>query len=258
MQQRPALKQPRRTLLRVWLQRHVRIVAAVCLLLSVVFVVVSTPRVSYAAIFVAAPTALIASQQAENAMVRHGVLLTGPSFFALATCRSAVRLATDGSAASLVRMLGSGVVLAYALKQNIPLWGQQDERTIWQSCRRISGFWGLLVLPVTNGILYAACGTPSGATMYLPGETSLSRALVVNAFVVAIFLAINEENRERLHRLWLVPLSALTANYLRPLQEPDPERNVDKVLGSAVHWQRADRSAQGSEAAGGSSCSKRS
>ena len=69
--------------IRVALQRNVRPIAAVCLLLSIVFVYINPPTVAYAAIFVAAPTTLIASQQAENAMVMRGVLLTARELGAL-------------------------------------------------------------------------------------------------------------------------------------------------------------------------------
>ena len=58
-----------------------------------------------------------------------------------------------------------------------------------------------MLLPFTNSIIYVCCDDGDGAGVYLPGESSLFTALVVNAFVVAISLAITEGNRERLHRL---------------------------------------------------------
>ena len=242
--------------IRVALQRNVRPIAAVCLLLSIVFVYINPPTVAYAAIFVAAPTTLIASQQAENAMVMRGVLLTGPCFFLLATCRNGVQIVAAPGVGPVVRTLGSAAMLAYAAWQNFPLFRKLDERTLWASCRRISGFWGLVLLPVTNSIIYVCCDDGDGAGVYLPGESSLFTALVVNAFVVAISLAITEGNRERLHRLWLVPLSVLTAKYLRAHiespREVDDEgavaRSVNQALRGAdpqkgaTHWRRSDRS----------------
>ena len=133
------------------------------------------------------------------------------------------RLANGGGADDLVLMIGAAAAVTTVFWTAYRTWNRLDEASfIFRAWRHLNGICAL-ILAITIPILYSLPTiTPelcaAREPVYLPHDASLLGSVAFAIIAAATCAGATDANRQRLLRLWQVPLSVLSASDLGLLQ----------------------------------------
>ena len=169
------------------------------------------------------------------------------------------RLANGGGADDLVLMIGAAAAVTTVFWTAYRTWNRLDEASfIFRAWRHLNGICAL-ILAITIPILYSLptiapelCAARE--TVYLPHDASLLGSVAFTIIAAAACAGATEANRQRLLRLWQVPLSVLSASDLGLLHRLQHDLSPSPTAADTSH---DSSSAAAVESDGKSSCWRR-